>query len=1205
MSVILLRDRLVLKACLLLALLGLMISLPVNVTGFAKGLPAQTIVTPGPDLPTIIQEDPATLIRQVFIKKMADAGLPTDPRQVVMILDVNILNPYAVIGYFIADPSQLPDTFSPQIALAFFNGKTWEASTRELDRENFNILLDKFPSSLLPGDTKIISAYYPARDGLQVAATYSGHYLPWQNGVAHTVTQRPGGCGSHCVGSFGEFAWDFSMANGAEVWATRIGTVKLVQENNSVGTFSWNTSWGMYCTPSNTPPNYVVIYHDSGASLYLHLKQYSVPDAVVANAPIGQGDVVGGAGNVGYVCSSTNSSTSGTHLHYQVQSQSASYWAQSGSVDFAEWDEQGSSPTSGNQRSGGGGTNNPPAGYTKCADENGRCAFSGTADVVYGALNSFTSPRSFSDGVDCNNSVFGDPISGTGKSCYYKSTGGGSSDSWSSSFYDTIDRWNDNNNSGNYRCSETISSTFLDQNYGTGTRCGMDPDTWVGEYSGSRNFGAGNYVFYVEHDDGLKLWINGSNKADRSGSGSTYVCPAIYLNGSTPLKVMLREDGGDARVKVSWSTDTSPCNAPGSFGKSGPGNGAGSVSTSPTLSWNSSSGASEYKYCIDTTNNANCDSGWQSTGSSTSVALGGLSSATTYYWQVLSTNSRIETVADGGTWWSFSTQPVYAAQFVSQSVPTSMLTGRTYSVSVTFRNNGSETWTAASYYNLGSQNPTDNSTWGTSRAILPAAAAIAPGQNATYSFNVVAPVSAGNYNFQWRMVRDYITWFGDSSTNQAVTVSAAPTIPATPGGLTASDGTDYATIQLSWNAASGASYYEIFRSSANSLPANPHKTGLTGLSLNDTLLLDNVKYYYWVRACNANGCSPVSAAESGSLKVNIGDDIALPLTPILVQATSLSLSTLEATQGIFDPLLTSCNRGQGYATIWLRISTPTARWLVVDTIGSDYDTMLAVWSGTPGNLQPVGTCNDDLGGGSYQSRVAVPLAAGGSYYVEVSQFQSAPGAPSNDLSKPAVFAASGGALRLNIRWASSLLVKSAGAYDGFVIESSETSSQGGIPDSTSAVFKLGDTATRRQLRAILAFNTAALPDNAVILSATLKIRQASLPLGSNPFGVLGPILVDARTGPFGLLGLTQTDFQAAATLGKVASFAVRPSLVGQWYSAPLLGAGLPTLNKTGWSEFRLAYRLDDNNDALNNQLSFNSGTTPDLAPQLVITYYVP
>ena len=57
----------------------------------------------------------------------------------------------------------------------------------------------------------------------------------------------------------------------------------------------------------------------------------------------------------------------------------------------------------------GGGGNNPPAGFTWCADEDGRCNFSGTADVVYGALNSFTSPRSFTNGTDCNNGIFGDP----------------------------------------------------------------------------------------------------------------------------------------------------------------------------------------------------------------------------------------------------------------------------------------------------------------------------------------------------------------------------------------------------------------------------------------------------------------------------------------------------------------------------------------------------------------------------------------------------------------------------------------------------------------------------------------------------------------------------------------------------------------------------------------------------------------------------
>jgi hypothetical protein len=72
----------------------------------------------------------------------------------------------------------------------------------------------------------------------------------------------------------------------------------------------------------------------------------------------------------------------------------------------------------------------PPAGFIWCADEDNHCNFNfppdivyNTAEVVYGALDSFTSPRSFTTGVDCNNGVFGDPIAGQRKACYFKPPG--------------------------------------------------------------------------------------------------------------------------------------------------------------------------------------------------------------------------------------------------------------------------------------------------------------------------------------------------------------------------------------------------------------------------------------------------------------------------------------------------------------------------------------------------------------------------------------------------------------------------------------------------------------------------------------------------------------------------------------------------------------------------------------------------------------
>ena len=112
-----------------------------------------------------------------------------------------------------------------------------------------------------------------------------------------------------------------------------------------------------------------------------------------------------------------------------------------------------------------------------------------------------------------------------------------------------------------------------------------------------------------------------------------------------------------------------------------------------------------------------------------------------------------------------------SAQYLSHSVPSNMVAGQTYSVSVTMKNAGTSSWTAADSYRLGSQNPQDNWNWGLGRVYLSSGESIAPGQTKTFSFSVTAPNTPGNYNFQWRMLREYVEWFGDYSANSAVRVT--------------------------------------------------------------------------------------------------------------------------------------------------------------------------------------------------------------------------------------------------------------------------------------------------------------------------------------------------------------------------------------------------------------------------------------------------
>ena len=107
--------------------------------------------------------------------------------------------------------------------------------------------------------------------------------------------------------------------------------------------------------------------------------------------------------------------------------------------------------------------------------------------------------------------------------------------------------------------------------------------------------------------------------------------------------------------------------------------------------------------------------------------------------------------------------------FVSQNVPAVMVPGQVYAVSVTLQNTGTTTWSSGALYKLGTQNPMDNTLWtGSTRVALPSN--VAPGQNVTFNFNVTAPSTPGTYNFQWKMVQEFVEWFGAQSVNVAVKV---------------------------------------------------------------------------------------------------------------------------------------------------------------------------------------------------------------------------------------------------------------------------------------------------------------------------------------------------------------------------------------------------------------------------------------------------
>jgi len=100
-----------------------------------------------------------------------------------------------------------------------------------------------------------------------------------------------------------------------------------------------------------------------------------------------------------------------------------------------------------------------------------------------------------------------------------------------------------------------------------------------------------------------------------------------------------------------------------------------------------------------------------------------------------------------------------------------------------------------------------------------------------------------------------------------------------------------------------------------------------------------------------------------------------------------TLNTGGSSEADDDPEITNCGLNAGIATVWFQFTAPTNGEFLIDTRGSDYDTILAVWTGSRGNLSPV-ACNDDIGGDPWDtdSQLAIRVITGTVYYIEVAEF---------------------------------------------------------------------------------------------------------------------------------------------------------------------------------------------------------------------------
>ncbi len=305
--------------------------------------------------------------------------------------------------------------------------------------------------------------------------------------------------------------------------------------------------------------------------------------------------------------------------------------------------------------------------------------------------------------------------------------------------------------------------------------------------------------------------------------------------------------------------------APAQAVQSAPATGATNVSVTPTLSWTAVAGASSYEVQVATTNTFANPLAVNVTGITTTsyVVAQALLDNVTYYWRVMAVNNCGVGVYSATR--SFKT--LIVNDFSVDATPSPQAICRGGSTTITVN--------VGKIVNF-SGNVTLSVTGLPSgvTASFSTTTVAAPG-SAILTLNATTATIVGNYNIT-------ISGVGSTGTKTKVVVLSVVTTPVqTVQSAPATGATNVSvTPTLSWTAVSGASSYEVQVATTNTFtsPLAVDVTGVTTTSyIVPTALLDNVTYYWRVRAVNNCGIGVYSATRT--FKTLIVNDFSVDATP--------------------------------------------------------------------------------------------------------------------------------------------------------------------------------------------------------------------------------------------------------------------------------------------------------------------------------------
>ncbi len=354
-----------------------------------------------------------------------------------------------------------------------------------------------------------------------------------------------------------------------------------------------------------------------------------------------------------------------------------------------------------------------------------------------------------------------------------------------------------------------------------------------------------------------------------------------------------------------------------------------------------------------------------------------------------------------------------------------------------------------------------------------------------------------------------------------------------------------------------------------------------------------VKYNWYVWAHNIIHGFGKPMIGSFSTTTVTNDDFNFA-TAITTPTYTISESTLAATSSSDDPAVLACGSGAGNKSVWWKFTPNSKGTLDANTATSDYDTLLAIWTGGRGALKPV-ACNDNVSGSDNTSLISgLAVTAGTTYYIEVIQ----PGSLDT-----------GGKLNLSVTFntaAVSIPFVSYGPYDGYLLETRDGSLKAASANTSDSILIVGNTPNGRRYRSFLSFDTSPLPNNAVIISAVITLKMSSIS-NPSPYDFYSALNVDIRKSYYGSSAKLQlTDFNASNSLTTAGTIS-EPATPNSPYVASLLAPAFPYINLKGITQFKLRFPGDDIGNDLYDTIKFYSGNsfTASFRPTLVVTYYLP